>query len=442
MRAVSWLFLILSFALGISCAFIVRHYKFEAKPVPIVVQGPTVKILVAQKAIPQGAEITAIAVAFVEVPIAEVPSEAATNFTQVSRRQAVFPIPVGCPICEDLLLPPVDADSETAKYLPAGMQSVSLEIEQIRLGENISELTVPITDYLTSDRKVDIRILPKEKTGSLVERKNQLIKAFMPKNEVIEKGKLFLDNFEIHQITSQPTIDGKRSIQTLTLLLEKENAEKLTIAARKGRIRVVPHRQTVDIHGSPESETVTAGNITEEETIAVTSSLQPFPQSGEVSEESEEEVNPPLAISPNTAALPTNSDISETGHDIEPVLNRTKLLFVPSQILPEEHREKVHNDVLSIMDAPLPEFSLKKADTFETMSDQQKPSFQSRPSFQVVEIGLPIENKPETTDLSSGGYSPWGRRSTVIKSETEKSEESDVLPQPLPLRSRKNLSLL
>ncbi|MDR2439152.1 MAG: hypothetical protein LBE12_07275 [Planctomycetaceae bacterium] len=245
MRTVSWLFLILSFALGIGCAFIVRHYFFEAKSVPIIEQQPSIKILVAKQTIPQGAEITAEALMFVEVPITELPTAAITCFDQVYHRRSAYPISVGCPICEDLLIPYQEKEKETERFIPAGMQIVSLEIEQVLLNGNIVDPSIMITNHLSLDQRIDIRLFPKEiSQGELIERKNQLLKTFMPKNELVEKGELLLENIEIFQIQNQLSSGKKqRQIPTLTLVLEKEYVAHLIAAARRGRLRVIPHRQ-------------------------------------------------------------------------------------------------------------------------------------------------------------------------------------------------------
>lgn len=246
MRASSWLFLLVSFALGIASAFVVAYYTFDAKPVEIVDRGPTVKILLAKRDIPVGAEITAVDVVFADVPISEIPSKSLTNFMQVYSRRPAVPIPTGYPICEDLLMIQQETEKEQVKFLPAGTQIVSLEIEQIRFGEEVTEMTLPMEHFLSVGNHIDIRVLSREESQSeLIERKNELLNAFMRKSqaEESEEGELVLENVAIHRIYSRSGnhSGASRQIQTLSLLLENQQAEILTAAAKSGRLRVISH---------------------------------------------------------------------------------------------------------------------------------------------------------------------------------------------------------
>lgn len=243
MRVRSWLLLLVAFATGITSAFVVAYYTFDAKPVQVVDKGPTVKILVAKNEIGTGAEIAAQDVMFQDVPIPELPSAALTNFSQVYRRRPAFPIPAGCPLCEDLLIPRDRDESQEVKYLPAGSRIVSLELERVQLGESVGELAIPISNFLAVGDRIDIRVVPHEgPKGEFIERKAQVLKAFSSQTEAEKEGKLILTNIEIHQLLSRnPETGGGKQIQKLSLLLENTQADKLTAAARKGRLRVIPH---------------------------------------------------------------------------------------------------------------------------------------------------------------------------------------------------------
>ncbi|MDR1962743.1 MAG: SAF domain-containing protein [Planctomycetaceae bacterium] len=446
MRTVSWLFLILSFALGIGCAFIVRHYMFEAKPVSIADRGPTIKILVAKQTIPQGAEITAEFVSFVDVPIAELPSEATTNFSQVYRRRSAYPISAGCPICEDLLLPPQETSSETDKYVPAGMQIVSLEIEQILFSEKTAEYFIPITNYLAPDQRIDIRMLPTEK-GELAERKKQLLKAFMSKNEVAEMGELLLENIKIQQIQSLPGNEknGQRLNQTLTFVLEKEVAAQLIAAARKGRLRVVPHRQT-----SPALLAQTR-TTTKETTPAEVIDKTTEP----ATEPTAEPITEPLKDTSLTEPISESNEPEAT--QLVPETAKKRLAFVPPEIPVAELFEKIRNEIHPVTALPSPVVAQEKTDLFITStststSSLAKPSTidskeskeskelvcHSSLSSSVIEIGLPVNRDAlEENSTPKEIYNPWGQTSLfLIEPEPQPENEPDTLSQPL-LRNRK-----
>ncbi len=133
---------------------------------------------------------------------------------------------------------------DTTKYLPAGSQVVSLEVEQLRFGENISEMEIPISDVVSVGDRIDIRAIPRRsEQGEYIERKNQVLRAFASKSGSETDGELVLENIGIHDISSKGAEAGGKQIQTLSLLLENGQADKLTAAARDSRLRIVVHRE-------------------------------------------------------------------------------------------------------------------------------------------------------------------------------------------------------
>jgi Flp pilus assembly protein CpaB len=472
MRTVSWLFLILSFALGIGCAFIVRHYMFEAKPVPIAERKPTIKILVAKQTIPQGAEITAEAITFVEVPITELPTAAITNFSQVYRRRSAYPISVGCPICEDLLLPSQEKNSETEKYIPAGMQIVSLEIEQILLNDKIVEPSIPIADRLSPDQRIDIRIFPEEKSqGEFSERKNQLLKTYMSKNEVAEKGELLLENIEIHQIQCQVSPNKRQQqIQTLTLVLGKDEAAQLTSAARKGRLRIVPHRQPnqtetfpVQNNSTDNSKNTIVDGATNNVTDKILDNLQTDKAANNTIDNTtsntvdnvidniidniiDKTIETTTDTTKDTFLTSTTSNSTApkmTLHVPETVPKKSSSLsFIPPEIPVMQPSDEIRNDIHAVAATPLPGFYQEKTRISKPLDYSKEKKIPLNLSSPVVEIGLPTINESEK--LSKKNYSPWGQSSIAIEPEIEPETESEtnngnnILTQPL-LRTPKKL---
>jgi Flp pilus assembly protein CpaB len=493
MRTVSWLLLILSFALGIGCAFIVRHYMFEAKSLPITEQKICIKILVAKQTIPQGAEITAEAITFVEVPIAELPVAAITSFDQVYHRRSAYPISVGCPICEDLLLPQQEKDWQTDRFIPAGMQIVALEIEQVLLNGNAVEPSVPITNTITNtlspEQRIDIRLFPKETSqGELVERKNQLLKTFMPKNEIVEKGELLLENIEILQIQNQLSSGKKRrQIPILTLVLEKEYVANLLAAARKGRIRVVPHRQTIpnETSSAQNNEIKNSDNTISDNTIIdeinnnitdnvnVTDDIKTDIKTTDnadvnvinITDNNKTETLDNATNNTTKNATDVVADIVDRTTDISltepttdltvpeitqhvpetPPPKHTSLLFIPPDTSAMETLEEIRDDIQPIAVAPLPGFYREKTGVFESGVHSHVKENSSRFLPHVIEIGLPAAN--ETSEkIARKNYSPWGQASTLAKPkpETEIKKNTEIKnnedePNILvpPLRTRK-----
>lgn len=469
MRVLSWLLLLVSFSMGLISAFVVAYYTFDAKPIEIEDRGPTVKILVAQKEIPMGAEIIAEDIVFENVPIAEIPSKSLTNFMQVYRRRPAYPIPVGCPICEDLLVPEENVSGKAVKYLPAGSQIVSLEVEQFRMGDTVSELEIPISNILSEGETVDIRVVPRlDVKGEYIARKNQVLRAFASKNE--SSGKLVLENIPIHKLTGKGAESKGKQIQTLSLLLEKGDADKLTEAARDGKLRVLLHRQqgeaTVEKQKEEKSrEVVQAPAVTENETEAVaeellaepTPEVRPEPVREERNEETFAVEKPVRLLDSQTAVMEEFRVDSFDADDLQastadpisvrsmvateqteevrfetkgPIRDGAHVSFVTPQL-----KSPVRNDPHVVAAAS----SLTIKENRETVEIKENVSFRNRAPNRIVEVGLAYEKvgalpvEPLSASSFKSGYSPFNTGSRQLEVEAEE-EETETLSQPLPLR--------
>ncbi|MCL2005042.1 MAG: hypothetical protein FWG73_02650 [Planctomycetaceae bacterium] len=246
MRFRFWLGLILAFSVGMCCALAIRHYHFEAPPVAARDAEAKIMVLVATRTIPSGVEITGDYVAFQEVAVSEIPFGTHTSFAQSYRRQTAYPIPAGCPICEDLLLPPA-AVAARATFVPTGSQFVSLDVVNIRQGNKVFPAKDTLSSLLADDQRVDIRIVPRDNAqGRLAEMKKEVMRTFSS-NHQTNSGELILEGVPIHRVQQQASGDrngpGNDSIM---LMLDRSDASRLAAAARRGQIRV-------SIHGPEES---------------------------------------------------------------------------------------------------------------------------------------------------------------------------------------------
>jgi len=251
MRLTLWFVLFLAFSIGMCGAFALRFLYFEAMPVVAQTAEPQVKILIAKRAIPSGVEITADFVLFQEVALSEVPLGAMTNFAQVYRRQLAYPIPAGCPICEELLLSPSEADTPTA-FLPPGSQFVFLDIVHVRRGNKVFSLNdQPLSTILPASQGVDIWVVPPEAQGRLAEKKNAVLRNFASQS-VRNSGDLILENVPIHRVQRQFVADRAGSVRdSLELMLDKSDAARLTAASKRGQLRVLVHQEPKKTASSP-----------------------------------------------------------------------------------------------------------------------------------------------------------------------------------------------
>jgi len=244
MRLSLWLGLFFAFAVGMCCALLMRAFYFEAEPVAIqrVAAGQTTQILVATRTIPSGIEITGEFVAFQDVAVDEVPEGAFSNFNQVFRRQSAFPIPAGCPICEELLIPHAE-DSPQGTFVPPGSQFVALDVLYVRHGRDVFPLNETLSTMFAPDQRIDIRVVPRDETpGRLAELRNQVLRTFGAYG-TRGSGELVLEDVPIHHVQRRLIVEhtGLAS-NSLVLMLDRNEAARLTAAARRGQIRVLPRQ--------------------------------------------------------------------------------------------------------------------------------------------------------------------------------------------------------
>ena len=241
MRPILWFILFIAFSTGMCGAFALRFLYFEAVPVVAQTTEPQVKILIAKRAIPCNVEITADFVVFQEVAVSEVPLGAMTSFAQVYRRQPAYPIPAGCPVCEELLLPQSETAAQTA-FLPPGSQFVSLDVMHVRQGEKVFSSKEPLSSVLAANQGIDVRVVLPEAQGRLAAKKNAVLRNFASQDSR-NSGDLILANVPVYQIQRQFVADHAGSVRdVLKLVLAKDEAAQLAAAARRGQLRILVHQ--------------------------------------------------------------------------------------------------------------------------------------------------------------------------------------------------------
>ncbi|MDR2170973.1 MAG: hypothetical protein LBP59_12590 [Planctomycetaceae bacterium] len=264
--------LFFAFVIGWASAKFIGQYVFVSDAPHVVVdKGPRTKILVAKTEIAIGQEILAEHVSYVDVPVSELPARAITSFGEVYRRRPAFPIPVSCPICEDLLIAKNDEQNpdNNAKFIPAGYTIVSFDValsnkrnaqnanNQNQFAQNKPEF-LPVTknnirensetgesnQLLKKGNRVDVRVITKRTPkGTHATIKEQVLQTYADKFYFDSVSELVLENVPIHNITNYGHDAIGNNLQKVSFLLEESKIELLTNAAKKGRLRIVA-RQT------------------------------------------------------------------------------------------------------------------------------------------------------------------------------------------------------
>jgi len=422
MRVGGLLLLLGAFVVGIGSAFAFAYFTLDAKPVAVVDRGPMIKILVAKTPLAVGEEITAEAVVFQDVPVAELPDGALSNFYDAYRRQPAFPISPGCPICEDLLIQKTPDIGQTAKYVPVGTQIVVLEVEQVRLDRHSQDARLPITQVLSTEDSIDIRVVQRQDSqGELIERKNNILRTFAPERaeQKEEIGELILEDIPLYDVRSSGhAVEGKQ-YQTVSLLLENDQVEKLHQAARDGRLRIALHAEL--------------------ETALVAEQVEVPAEDLEV--KVEEDLEPQVQPEPIEEQTPENVQaVSELEPEVEPELDsESKVVHLiglpngeePLSIAELPDQEQAASAELS---SPSVVFGLPKTseNTQDIRNDQlvsEKPAVVKAPKTAVV--GLMFS--PDSMEAGpSHDYSPFGLKTRSLEQETLEPG----VPKPLPARQR------
>ncbi|MDR1924609.1 MAG: hypothetical protein LBQ66_09545 [Planctomycetaceae bacterium] len=285
MRTSSIIVLLLTLVVGTVFARFIGQFM-ESEPntsaVKVVENNlPEAKILVAKVPIAVGQEILAEHIAYATVPVSELPERAITNFNEAYRRRPAFPIPVDCPICEDLLIAKDDDDSNknSTKFIPAGYTIVSLDIEWLNKRnrsqfsekrfltstqpntqhdfasninhENNNELSLQKSGVETNEprsllakgNRVDIRVIKKHApNGTHASIKEQVLQTYAERINIETISELVLEDISIHNFTNYGHNNAGKSLQKVSFLLENSKAELLAAAAKKGRLRMVAHQ--------------------------------------------------------------------------------------------------------------------------------------------------------------------------------------------------------
>jgi hypothetical protein len=282
--------LFLAFVVGWICAKLIGQYAFTTADMPYVMSdnSPRTKILVAKTAIPVGAEILAEHVSFVDVPVSELPAQAIASFNDVYRRRPAFPIPVNCPICEDLLITK-DEEQKTNnanKFISVNHRIISFDIDwkNKRTNQNLNNQVNNNTNFLPTKNntdtknieseqifqkgnRVDIRVITRRTPkGTLANIKEQVLKTYADKFDLNSVSELVLENVEIYGLSNYGYGVAGNNLQKISFLLDESKIEQLTNAAKKGRLRIVAHQQN-EVEPIKFDETIQTKSIATEEPI-------------------------------------------------------------------------------------------------------------------------------------------------------------------------------
>ena len=208
-------FIVLVLALTAGGGLAFATYNFVQKaPKATVEQMPTTKVVVAAADLDIGAELDANDVKVIDWPSNAVPQNAITDPAQVIGRGLILPI-----VQNELFLPMkvagLDAGTGLPPAIPPGMRAVSVRVNEV----------IGVAGYVLPGTHVDVVA-----TVSPTEQQNDMTsKVILTDTQVLAAGTKIERDVE----AGKPI-----SVNVVTLLVNPEEAERLTLASTQGQIQL------------------------------------------------------------------------------------------------------------------------------------------------------------------------------------------------------------
>ena len=204
--------LVLAIAAGGVFAFATYNYvqKIPAKTVTI----PTTKVVVAGSDLEVGDEITKDSVRLIDWPSNAAPANAISDPNEVIGRGLVMPMIQNEPFLE-LKLAPKDAGAGLPPAIPPGLRAVSVKVNEV----------IGVAGYVLPGTRVDVvaTVSPTQQATDITS------KVILTNVQVLAAG----TKIEQGEKDNKPI-----AVSVVTLLVDPEQAERLTLASTEGKIQL------------------------------------------------------------------------------------------------------------------------------------------------------------------------------------------------------------
>jgi pilus assembly protein CpaB len=207
-------FLVLVLALTAGGGLAFATYNYVQKAPAATVSIPTTKVVVAASDLDIGAELDASDVRVVDWPSSAVPQNAISDPNEVIGRGLILPIVQNEPFLP-MKLAGKDAGSGLPPAIPPGMRAVSVRVNEV----------IGVAGYVLPGTHVDVvaTVSPTQQTVDTTS------KVILTDVQVLAAGTKIERDVE----KDQPV-----SVNVVTLLVNPEEAERLTLAANQGQIQL------------------------------------------------------------------------------------------------------------------------------------------------------------------------------------------------------------
>jgi len=208
------IFIVFALAIGVGSVFAFATYNYVQKAPGRTVEMPTSPVVVAASNLDVGAELNKDAVRVVQWPAASVPEGALTAVDDVVGRGIIVPIVENEPILEAKLASK-EAGAGLPPAIPPGFRALSVRVNEV----------IGVAGYVLPGTHVDVVV------------------TLNPGNDQHDiTSKVILTNVQVlaagTKIDRETDKDKPMPVSVVTLLVDPDQAERLTLAASEGKIQL------------------------------------------------------------------------------------------------------------------------------------------------------------------------------------------------------------
>jgi len=207
-------FIVFALAIGAGSVFAFATYNYVSKAAGRTTAMPTTPVVVAAVNLDIGAELSENDVKVVDWPTASVPEGALGTIDEVAGRGVIAPIVENEPILP-IKLASKDAGAGLPPAIPPGFRAVSVRVNEV----------IGVAGYVLPGTHVDVvaTVSPTSQQSDMTS------KVIMTNVQVLAAGT---------KIDRETDKDKPMPVSVVTLLVDPDQSERLTLAASEGKIQL------------------------------------------------------------------------------------------------------------------------------------------------------------------------------------------------------------
>jgi pilus assembly protein CpaB len=208
------IFIVLVLAIAAGGVFAFATYNYVQQIPGKSVDIPTTKVVVAASDLDVGADLTKDTVRIIDWPSSAAPANAISDPEQVVGRGLVVPMIQNEPFIEGKMAPK-DAGAGLPPAIPPGLRAISVKVNEV----------IGVAGYVLPGTRVDVvaTVSPSQSAADMTS------KVILTNVEVLTAGT---------KLERQKDKDEPIAVTVVTLLVDPDQSERLTLASTEGKIQL------------------------------------------------------------------------------------------------------------------------------------------------------------------------------------------------------------